>query len=52
MDNRRSTTGRRVFLRQLRHDLRQGILARWMYALPILGFTLVMLLSFRNQVSF
>lgn len=52
MDNCRSTTGRRVFLRQLRHDLRQGILARWMYALPILGFTLVMLLSFRNQVSF
>lgn len=52
MGNRCRTTGYRAFAKQLRHDLRHGILARWMYALPILGFTLVMLLSFRNQVEF
>lgn len=52
MNKRHCAAGLRIFLRQLRHDLRQGILARWFYVLPILIFTLILALSFRNQVDF
>lgn len=52
MNKRHCAAGLRIFLRQLRHDLRQGIWARWMYAVPILLFTLIMALSFRNQIDF